>query len=214
VSGSRRGRGVLADAGTVLDAEQRAVAATLACSTAAPVDRLPVAAGRTAARVWRLALVDDDDDPATGAAQHRVDHVVLRPELEALVARRPRHPSSRSLAEALHSADARAESPGETLTRRLLAPVLPGLVPQMPLVGPAGDVVARLDLGDEALRLGVECDGRRGHAGEVMVAEDRWRDARTTGLGWSVERVTRFEVRCRRAQTRARVVATADRLAG
>ena len=73
-------RGVYADAGHVLDAQQRAWAAVLAAGGA--VDgcggrRLrAVASGRTAARLWRLPLVDDED-PATGAYDHRLDDVTV-----------------------------------------------------------------------------------------------------------------------------------------
>ena len=79
-----------ADAGYALDAEQRAFAAVLASGGAdQPVqfgDPLPdgsrrrrlraVAAGRTAARVWGLPLIDDDD-PATGAVEHTIDDVAV-----------------------------------------------------------------------------------------------------------------------------------------
>ena len=61
--------GVLTAAGTVLDRGQRAHAAVLACAEGA------VVAGRTAARLHRLPLVDDAD-PATGASEHLLDDVV------------------------------------------------------------------------------------------------------------------------------------------
>src|SRR5213079_1378479 len=35
-----------------------------------------VASGRSAARVWGLPLIDDDD-PATGASEHRIDDVAV-----------------------------------------------------------------------------------------------------------------------------------------
>lgn len=110
-------------------------------------------------------------------------------------------------------ADGRAESPHETLTRLLLLPVLPGLVPQVRLRDAAGRVVARLDLGEEQLRLAVEADGRRGHAGDVMAAKDRRRDGVARRLGWTTERVTWHEVRCEQEQTRRRIAATAAELA-
>lgn len=68
-------RGVYADGGVVVTAEQRAVAATLAAGGARPVPPLrAVASGRTAARAWQLPLIDDDD-PATGAREHTLDSV-------------------------------------------------------------------------------------------------------------------------------------------
>jgi hypothetical protein len=83
-------RGVYADAGYVLSPEQRAFAAVLASGGAdQPVEFGPprpdgsrrrrmraVASGRTAARVWQLPLIDDDD-PATGAAEHTLDDVAV-----------------------------------------------------------------------------------------------------------------------------------------
>ena len=80
-------RGVYADGGCDLSAEQRALAACLASGGAGqpfpygPPDPVTgkrrrrlraVAAGRTAARVYRLPLIDDHD-PATGAAEHLID---------------------------------------------------------------------------------------------------------------------------------------------
>lgn len=84
-------RGVYADAGYVLDAQQGAMAAVLAAGGAdQPVAfgvpdpesgwqrrRLrAVACGRTAARVWGFPLIDDDD-PATCAKDHLLDDVAL-----------------------------------------------------------------------------------------------------------------------------------------
>ncbi|MCW2573099.1 MAG: hypothetical protein JWO88_3157 [Frankiales bacterium] len=83
-------RGVYADAGYVLSPEQRAFAAVLATGGAdQPVEYGPpladgsrrrrlraVASGRTAARVWQFPLIDDDD-PATGAADHTIDDVAV-----------------------------------------------------------------------------------------------------------------------------------------
>lgn len=73
-------RGVHADAGHELDAEQRAWAAVLAaggavCDPGGPRLRA-VAFGRTAARVWRLPLIDDAD-PATGSQEHLLDEVAV-----------------------------------------------------------------------------------------------------------------------------------------
>jgi hypothetical protein len=71
--------GVYTDAGHLPDAEQRAWAAVLAAGGAAqPVHRrlTAVACGRTAARVWGLPLIDDED-PATGRDEHRLDDVAV-----------------------------------------------------------------------------------------------------------------------------------------
>ena len=73
-------RGVYADAGHLLDAEQRAWAAVLAAGGAVQGSggrRLrAVAGGRTAARLWRLPLIDDED-PATQSDDSRLDDVVV-----------------------------------------------------------------------------------------------------------------------------------------
>ncbi len=72
--------GVYADNGYVLDAEQRAMATVLAATRDHVVanGQPPAAAtGRTAARMLRLPLIDDDD-PATGGQEHRHDDVAVR----------------------------------------------------------------------------------------------------------------------------------------
>ena len=73
-------RGVYADAGHELDAEQRAWAAVLAAGGAVADRSGPrlraVAFGRTAARVWELPLVDDRD-PATSRTEHLLDEVAV-----------------------------------------------------------------------------------------------------------------------------------------
>lgn len=107
---------------------------------------------------------------------------------------------------ALELADARAESPGESLTRLLLTPYLPNLVPQVRVRNAAGHVIARLDLGDKGALFGVEFDGKVGHSGAQMVAKDRRRDRRTGREGWWTERVTWSDVRVERQSTVERVV--------
>ena len=285
--------GAYADGACVLTAEQLGHAAVLASrGEGQPVEfgapdakgrrsrgLVAVAAGRLAARVWQVPLIDDDD-PATGAQDwqhsdvavrlplpdlHHAGQVLHRHQLsfgagdlvqtssglwvttplrtlvdcrlllspEALVcamddalrrglvsperlqaaARRikgwrgaPAFRASAALA------DGRAESPGESLTRLLLLPVLPELVPQVQLFDDAARLVARFDLGDEELRLAVEFDGRRAHEGEPMVAKDRGRDLRTESFGWTTERVRWFEVRRQQDAVRRRVLARAERL--
>ena len=72
-------RGVYADGGYVVTAEQRAIAAVLAVGgSCAPGRASPraVAIGRTAARAWGLPLIDDDD-PVTRAQEHLLDEVAV-----------------------------------------------------------------------------------------------------------------------------------------
>jgi hypothetical protein len=108
-------------------------------------------------------------------------------------------------------ADGRAESAHETLLRLVLLSVLPGLVPQVELFDDVARLVARFDLGDEALRFAAEADGKEGHAGAEMVAKDRRRDWRTERYGWTTERFTWFDVRRREAETRQRALDRASR---
>jgi hypothetical protein len=93
-----------------------------------------------------------------------------------------------------------------------LLPVLPGLVPQVELYDRFGRLVARFDLGDEEVKLAVDMDGKRGHAGTAMVAKDRRRDRRTEPYGWWTERGTWFEVRRQAREFQARVVGRASML--
>jgi hypothetical protein len=134
-------------------------------------------------------------------------------ELEHASDAREGWPAVARLRAAIHAGDGRAESPGESLARLLLRPALPGLVPQVRVRDERGRIVARLDLGDEQVRLGVEVDGKRGHAGSHMVAKDRRRDRLTEALGWYVERITWHELRTQPADVLARVVTRHSHLA-
>ncbi len=255
--------GTYADAGVIPDAIMRGSAVVQAAST---VRRIAVAAGRTAARMWEIPLVDDHD-PATQRFEERWDDVavtfgqataagvtsrrlglvpqdacllhgvpvlslertlvdlasVLRPDalvcaldavlhrgaispdaLHALARERAWCPGAPALRAAVALTDALAESPHETLTRLLLLPVLPGLRSQVEVFDRGARLIARLDLGDEALRLGVESDGAAFHTGRA--AQDRRRDART---GWTIERCTWFETRREGPALVRRVLATA-----
>jgi hypothetical protein len=231
-----------------------------------------VAAGRTAARVWGIPLVDDED-PATHRFEAKHDDVlrccgrstsptlhtcrgtlskggsayvlgvpvlqplptlvhlasVLRPDALVAAIDHALHTSlveeaalaviagdSRrgqrgavALRAAVALADGRAESPHESLTRLLLKPLLPGLQPQVEVRDRQGALIARLDLGDRALKLGIESDGAAYHRGRA--AADRRRDFRT---GWTIERCSWFEIRCEQEQLRRRVLKTAAELAG
>jgi hypothetical protein len=256
-------KGTYADGGVEPDVFMRASSAVQAACTPR---RFAVAAGRTAARMWSIPLVDDHD-PATRRFEARHDDValtfgettartlhsrqlelgaddvcllrgipvlslhrtlldlpnVLRPdalvcaldhalhnawvneaELAELAESRAWCPGVISFRRALALTDPLAESPHETLTRLVLRPVLPGLRSQVQILDRGMRPIARLDLGDEELRLGVESDGAAYHRGRA--AEDRQRDYRT---GWTIERCSWFETRCRPEQLRARVVATA-----
>lgn len=138
--------------------------------------------------------------------------VIDLPRLDAVLKAQAGRRRCRVLRQAVALADGRAEAPSETLARLLLLPVLPGLVPQVELFDSAMRAIARFDLADEELRLAIEADGVRGHAGAQMVAKDRRRDSRTRRFGWITQRCTWWELRCRQDELRARVLATADRI--
>ena len=147
-----------------------------------------------------------------------LDHALHHRQLDAagvasMLAERLGCRGAPALRAAAAAADAGAESPLETLARLILRPALPRLRTQVQVRDRFGNVVAQLDLGDEALRLAVEADGVRGHAGDAMVAKDRARDRVTEGYGWVTERTTWAEARGRPAALRARVVARAAALA-
>ena len=127
-------------------------------------------------------------------------------QLAQLVHQRAGQPGVAALRQAVADSDGRSESPTESLARLLLLPRLPHLVPQVELRGRSGSLLARFDLADKRLRLAVELDGRRGHAGDAMVAKDRRRDRHTRDLGWATERGTWFDVRCRQREFVERVV--------
>jgi hypothetical protein len=127
-------------------------------------------------------------------------------ELETALRRRTGWPGVDRQRHAVQLADGRSESPAETLARLLLLPHLPGLEPQVCVRNRAGRTVARVDLGDETLKLAVETDGRRAHAGKQMVAKDRRRDRRTEAEGWWTERVTWHELRREQEAVLARVL--------
>jgi hypothetical protein len=122
---------------------------------------------------------------------------------------RPGHARQREVAAA---ADGRAEAASETLLRLLLKPHWPELEPQVTVYDERGHPLRRYDLGDRALKLGAEADGKRGHAGERMVAKDQRKDRRAGSYGWSTERASWFELRREQRQLRARILGTRDRL--
>jgi very-short-patch-repair endonuclease len=137
--------------------------------------------------------------------------LVTTPELDALVldAKGSRHVNA--LRAAVAVADPGAESPAETLARLLLLPHIPDLRTQVAVHQPWGELVAVLDLASDSLRLAVEIDGKRGHAGTHMVAKDRRRDRRTEALGWVTVRVSWYDLRRRPWEVVARVLEAARR---
>ncbi len=141
---------------------------------------------------------------AIDAALH--DELCTLAELQAMADAHLGDEGAPAFRAAVSAADGRSESPGETLTRLLLLPVLPALEPQVKIVNEQGWILARVDLGDREVLLAVEFDGKKAHEGERMVARDRRRDRGIWRRGWWTERVTWFEVRRQPAATRARIL--------
>lgn len=103
----------------------------------------------------------------------------------------------RHVREALALTDARAESPPESVCRvRLVIAGFP-VVPQV-VVRDGRGFVARLDLGIEALRLGIEYDGAW-HGDALQVNRDRERLNRLREAGWVIIHVTAATLRERGA---------------
>lgn len=92
--------------------------------------------------------------------------------------------------------DPRAESPGESALRLrwLETPDLPAPDLQIGVHSCAGVEVARLDLGVEALGLGVEYDGEQWHSTPEHVAHDEERRERLKAQGWHIEVFRRDDV--------------------
>lgn len=88
----------------------------------------------------------------------------------------------------LELSDPRAESQPESVVRVVLARAGIVLTPQV-VVEMAGREVARVDLGEEALRLAVEYDGRW-HAERGAFTRDRERLNRIHAAGWEVVTIT------------------------
>ncbi|MFN2539742.1 MAG: hypothetical protein ABR549_16545 [Mycobacteriales bacterium] len=133
-------------------------------------------------------------------------------DVAAALARRAGQPGVERQRSVAAAADGRAEAPSETLLRLVLKPGWPELEPQVRVYDERGHPVRRYDLGDRTIKLGVESDGKRGHAGDRMAAKDHTKDRTAERYGWKSERATWFEIRRQQAKLRARVLATAERL--
>ncbi|AGL33064.1 hypothetical protein J114_19015 [Mycobacterium tuberculosis EAI5/NITR206] len=110
--------------------------------------------------------------------------------------------------------DGGAESPQETWTRLVLIDAgLPKPQTQIRVFDDYGDFVARIDLGYEQLRVGVEYDGPQHWTDPAQRARDIERSTALLDLGWTIIRVTSELLRYRRGTFVGRVDA-AMRAAG
>jgi very-short-patch-repair endonuclease len=121
------------------------------------------------------------------------------------------HAGARGLARlrrVLPLVDGGAESPQETRTRLVLVDA--GLRrPQTQIVvrDDYGDFVARIDMGYEDLRVGIEYDGPQHWSDPKQRGRDIDRYTALLDLGWTIVRVTSELLRCRQGTLIARVVA-------
>ena len=91
-------------------------------------------------------------------------------------------------------ADGRSESPGESVLRlRCVEARLPGMVPQVEVYR-GETLIARLDLADVALMLGVEYDGVEWHSTPEQKAHDKARRREAEDEGWLVKPFTKEHV--------------------
>lgn len=127
------------------------------------------------------------------------------------------HPGVRGLIRlrrVLPLVDGGAESPQETRTRLALIDAgLPKPRTQIKLFDEYGDFVARIDMGYEDLRVGIEYDGPQHWTDPSQRARDIDRNVGLADLGWTIIRVSSELLRYRRGTLAARVAA-AMRAAG
>lgn len=104
--------------------------------------------------------------------------------------------------------DGGAESPQETRTRLALIDAgLPKPQTQIRVCGECGDFVARVDMGYEELRVGIEYDGPQHWTDPSQRDRDIDRYTALADLGWKIVRVSNDLLRYREATFIGRVVA-------
>jgi hypothetical protein len=94
-------------------------------------------------------------------------------------------------------ADPRAESPGESVLRLrwLDLPSLPPPTPQVPILGPDGREIYRLDLGVEEIRFAAEYDGEEFHSSDEDKEHDKERrEILSRGYHWVIKPVGKTNV--------------------
>jgi hypothetical protein len=142
-------------------------------------------------------------DALANATDFKVNHV------EAVMAE---HRGTRGLLRlraVLPLVDGGAESPQETRTRLALIDAgLPTPQTQIRVCDEYGDFVARIDMGYEDLRVGIEYDGPQHWTDPVQRDRDIDRYTALLDLGWTIIRVSGQLLRYRQGTFIARVVAT------
>ncbi|GED98727.1 hypothetical protein nbrc107697_27660 [Gordonia crocea] len=83
-----------------------------------------------------------------------------------------------------------AESPPESWVRLLMIRGdLPSPDVQIQVQDESGQIIARIDLGYRAVKIGIEYDGEEFHSGRMQRERDARRDERLESLGWKMIRI-------------------------
>ncbi|MGI8868315.1 MAG: type IV toxin-antitoxin system AbiEi family antitoxin domain-containing protein [Mycobacteriales bacterium] len=117
-------------------------------------------------------------------------------QIVAALGRAGRVPGIRAARARFAQAQPRSESPFETMTRLVIVDAgLPEPRVQVPICDSVtGEVWFRIDMGYPELRLGIECDGKSTHTPPPAVYRDRRRQNHLQLLGWTLIRVTWYDV--------------------
>lgn len=110
-------------------------------------------------------------------------------EVQPLIARYPLAPGLSALRTALDLADAGAESPRETLLRLLLTDA--GMRPESTQIKvyQGGKIVAKLDMGWDDLKIGIQYDGRHHQSDRGQYVRDQQINRTLEAKGWIIIRV-------------------------
>jgi hypothetical protein len=128
-------------------------------------------------------------------------------DVEAIMARHPGARGLRNLRRVLPLVDGGAESPQETRTRLALIDAgLPAPRTQIVVRDEYGEFVARIDMGYEALRVGIEYDGPQHWTSAEQRDRDIDRYSALRDLGWVIVRVSSELLKYRQGTFIARVV--------
>jgi hypothetical protein len=129
-------------------------------------------------------------------------------DVEAIMSRYPGARGIVRLRLVLPLVDGGAESPQETRTRLALIDAgIPAPRTQIVVRDEYGEFVARIDMGYEDLRVGIEYDGPQHWTSADQRDRDIDRYSALLGLGWVIVRVSSELLRYRQATFIARVVA-------
>ena len=119
-------------------------------------------------------------------------------DVEAVAAKHPGARGVRRLEQMLQLVDGGAASPQETRTRLVLIDAgFPAPRTQIPVLDPSGDLIARIDMGWEEFRVGIEYDGAQHWNDPAQRTRDIDRLAALADSGWMIIRVSSDMLRYR-----------------